>query len=111
MATSELVWGALPDLRTPYQREADAEIERECRDDPDPLERLRQDALAVCSEYFARLKARNNQAVPNCPGCEALMLEGRDLVGEKIISLLHGELRSKRTKRARFADRQMEMVV
>lgn len=75
--------------------------------DADPLEYLRADAVCVCAEYFRRAEARGDPL--RCPGCAALENEGRDLVGEKIMRILSGELAAPRTRRRATAAAQILM--
>jgi hypothetical protein len=97
----ELVWAALPDTRSAAQRLADLEIEQESRDEPDPLERLRQDALAICSELFARAAERNNRPPEPCPGCTTRHLEAVDLTASAMLRVLEGTARTVRQDRRR----------
>jgi hypothetical protein len=95
---TELVWRVLPDQRSPAQRLLDAEIDRAIQDEPDPVERLFQDALAVCSEFYDRTAARNNQPSPRCPGCAARALTEQDRTADAMLRVLDGAIRSTRRK-------------
>ena len=98
MLAVEAVWTAVGDRRTAEQRVADLELEQEGCDEPDQVERLRQEAVALCSEFFAVLKQRNNAPAPECPGCAAYGLERRDLVAEQTMRVILGGLRRKRRR-------------
>lgn len=97
----ELVWGAIPDTRSTAQRLADLEIEQESRDEPDPIERLRQDAIAICSELFARAAQQNNRPPEPCPGCTTRSLEAVDLTAFAMLRVLEGTARTVRQDRRR----------
>jgi len=51
------------------QRRADAEIDRELPDHTDPLMRLRDDAVAIVSEYEGRREERGDVPDEGCLGC------------------------------------------
>ena len=62
-------WSVLPDHRTADQRAVDATIEAEVCDEPDELERLRVDLVALADEYGQRRAARGDAVVEPCPLC------------------------------------------
>jgi hypothetical protein len=79
-------------LMDPEQAEADEEIDHLSRDEPDPIERKRQSAIAECAEYFDLVAMVNNQPRPECPGCETRAFAERDLVAEATIAELTARL-------------------
>ena len=99
VAHHELVWNCLPDMRSDVQREADAGIDHVSRDEPDSLTRLRQDIIALVTEYDDRLAARNNVPLNGCPGCEARMLAQVDRVAEAEERTVRSMLRAKAAQR------------
>lgn len=74
---------ALAERRTDEQIEADAEIERISRDEPDEIVKAWQDAIGACGTFFDLWARRNNLPIPPCPGHAAMELAGRDLVAEQ----------------------------
>lgn len=74
---------ALTELRSPEQIEADAEIERSSRDEPDEVVKAWQDAIGACGTFYDLWARRNNLPAPPCPGHAAMELAGRDLVAEQ----------------------------
>jgi hypothetical protein len=84
-------------LMDPEQATIDEEIDHLSRDEPDPIQRKRQSAIAECAEYFDLVAMVNNQPRPECPGCEARAWAERDLVAEATIAELTARLRRKRS--------------
>jgi hypothetical protein len=90
---------ALADLRSPEQIEADEEIERSSKDEPSPLMRAYQDALAACGTFFDLWSQQNNLPAPPCPGCTERELASTDLVAEATMRAVNGSLLALRRER------------
>ena len=70
VARGPVVWTLIRDVRTPAQRRADEDLDVLMPDERDPLEVLRQEAMAILDEYEARRAAQNNVSAEECLGCQ-----------------------------------------
>jgi hypothetical protein len=90
---------ALTERRTDEQIEADAEIERISRDEPDELIRYLHDGIGAAGTFYDHWYKRNNLPPPPCPGCIARELLGRDLVAEATSQEISRQIVSARRQR------------
>lgn len=90
---------ALAERRSDEQIEADQEIERISRDEPDELIRSYQDGVAAAGTFFDLWVRRNNLPAPPCPGCAARELLQTDLVAVETMRVATGRLRAARRQR------------
>lgn len=92
---------ALADRRNDEQVDADEEIERFSRDEPDDLIRKLQDAIGACGTFFDAWYQRNNLPSPPNPGAIAMELMGRDLVHERTMRIVSSQVViARRSRRA-----------